>query len=280
MAFRDLPSAFLLRSGDRALLAIPLRQILPRHYKSQAALHKREHLKTILVRRQLRLGKRSEFKIVQSVPNARTQAHHLPHQTIPSLNCLAALHQSPFGRRKILHRHDTSMYIRQQKETFAPVAGTVMCRPSFGPSGASSFNLLFRPHLPHGFPATNVSIMPTVAVIGASSDRSKWGNKSVRAFQQRGYTVYPINPNEPTIEGLATFRSISDVPARPDLVTVYVRPQILLGLLTDIAAKGCDELWLNPGTESDAVLAEAERLKLNVIQACSIIGIGVSPSSL
>jgi uncharacterized protein len=122
--------------------------------------------------------------------------------------------------------------------------------------------------------------MPTVAVIGASSDRSKWGNKSVRAFQQRGYTVYPINPNEPNIEGLATFKSISALPERPDLVTVYVRPQILLGLLPDIATKGCDELWLNPGTESDAVLAEAERLKLNVIQACSIIGIGVSPSSL
>ena len=64
------------------------------------------------------------------------------------------------------------------------------------------------------------------------------------------------------------------------MVTVYVRPQVLLKLLPDIAAKGCDELWLNPGTESEQVLAEAERLKLNVIQACSIIGIGVSPASL
>ena len=122
--------------------------------------------------------------------------------------------------------------------------------------------------------------MPSVAVIGASSDRSKWGNKSVRAFQQRGYTVYPVNPTEPTIEGLTTYKSITDVPERPDMITVYVRPQILLKLLPDIAAKGCDELWLNPGTESDSVLAEAERLKLNVIQACSIIGVGVSPATL
>ena len=63
-------------------------------------------------------------------------------------------------------------------------------------------------------------------------------------------------------------------------MTVYVRPAVLLKMLPDIAAKGCDELWLNPGTESDEVLAEAERLKLNVIQACSIIGVGVSPGSL
>ena len=122
--------------------------------------------------------------------------------------------------------------------------------------------------------------MPSVAVIGASGDRSKWGNKSVRAFQQRGYTVFPINPTEPTVEGLPAYKSIAEVPQRSGTVTVYVRPQILLKLLPDIAAKGCDELWLNPGTESDAVLAEAERLKLNVFQACSIIGIGVSPSSL
>ena len=122
--------------------------------------------------------------------------------------------------------------------------------------------------------------MPTVAVIGASSDRSKWGNKSVRAFQKQGYTVYPVNPTESDIEGLPVYKSISEVPSRPDKITVYVRPQILLKLLPEIAAKGCDELWLNPGTESDSVLAEAERLNLNVIQACSIIAVGVSPATL
>ena len=122
--------------------------------------------------------------------------------------------------------------------------------------------------------------MATVAVVGASSDRSKWGNKSLRAFRQQGYTVYPVNPNESVIEGLAAYKSITDLPVRPDKVTVYVRPQILQKMLPDIASRGCDELWLNPGTESNEVLAEAERLKLNVIQACSIIGVGVSPGSL
>ena len=122
--------------------------------------------------------------------------------------------------------------------------------------------------------------MGTVAVIGASNDRSKWGNKSLRAFRQQGYTIYPVNPNEPVIEGVPSYKTITEVPVRPEKVTVYVRPQVLLKMLPDIAAKGCDELWLNPGTESDEVLAEAERLKLNVIQACSIIGVGVSPGSL
>jgi predicted CoA-binding protein len=122
--------------------------------------------------------------------------------------------------------------------------------------------------------------MPSVAIIGASSDRSKWGNKSVRAFLQQGYEVWPVNPNEAEVEGLKSYPTIKEVPGRPDKISLYVRPSIVSKLLPDIAAKGCDELWLNPGTESDEVLAEAERLNLNVVQACSIIGVGVSPGRL
>jgi uncharacterized protein len=122
--------------------------------------------------------------------------------------------------------------------------------------------------------------MKTVAVIGASSNRDKWGNKAVRAFLQQGYTVYPVNPNEPEVEGIKTVPSVKDVPVRPDQITVYIPPQRLVKILPDIAARGCDKLYLNPGTESDEVLAECERLGLNAIQACSIIAVGASPGRL
>jgi predicted CoA-binding protein len=124
------------------------------------------------------------------------------------------------------------------------------------------------------------SDVKTIAIIGASNNRNKYGNKAVRAFVQQGYEVYPVNPNEDEVEGLRSFRSVRDVPVRPEMISIYVHPPILLKLLPDIAARGCDELWLNPGTESDEVLAEAKRLGLNVIQACSIVGIGVSPGNL
>ena len=119
--------------------------------------------------------------------------------------------------------------------------------------------------------------MNTIAIIGASTDRQKYGNKAVRAFHQQGYQVYPVNPNAVEVEGLPAFKSIRDIPIRPQMVSVYLPPSVLLKVLPDIAARGCDELWLNPGTESDEVLAEAQRLGLNVIQACSIVGVGVSP---
>lgn len=122
--------------------------------------------------------------------------------------------------------------------------------------------------------------MPSAAVIGASNDRSKFGNKAVRALVQRGYTVFPVNPAESAVEGIFAYQSILDVPVRPEMITVYVRPSVLLKLLPDLAAKGCDELWLNPGTESEEVLAAAAELNLKVIQACTIIGVGVSPATL
>jgi predicted CoA-binding protein len=122
--------------------------------------------------------------------------------------------------------------------------------------------------------------MKSVAVIGASNNRKKFGNKAVRAYMQQGYIVYPINPKESKIEGLVAFKTIRDVPKPLQRVSVYLPPQVVMSVLPDVAAIGCEELWLNPGADSDEVLAEANRLGLNVIQACSIVDIGVSPGHL
>src|SRR5258708_2628341 len=108
----------------------------------------------------------------------------------------------------------------------------------------------------------NSGWMKSIAIIGASNDRNKFGNKAVRAHLQEGFTVYPVNPKETQVEGLPAFKTIADVPVRPQRISMYVPPAVVLKLLPEIAAKGCDELWLNPGTESDEVLAEAERLQM------------------
>jgi predicted CoA-binding protein len=119
----------------------------------------------------------------------------------------------------------------------------------------------------------------TVAVIGASSDRRKFGNKALRAFQAEGYRVIPINPNEREVEGIPTYGSVLDVPERIDMATVYVQPEVALSLLPELEQKRIAEIWLNPGADSDELLAEARRRKLNVIAACSIMAIGRSPYS-
>ena len=119
--------------------------------------------------------------------------------------------------------------------------------------------------------------MKTVAVVGASSDRRKYGNKALRAFREEGYTVIPINPNEREVEGVPTYASVLDVPQAIDMATVYVQPDVLLRLLDDFERKRIPEIWINPGAESDAVMAEARRRKLNLIYACSITSVGRRP---
>jgi predicted CoA-binding protein len=119
--------------------------------------------------------------------------------------------------------------------------------------------------------------MSTVAVIGASNDRTKFGNKAVRAYVRQGWTVYPVNPREATVEGLATVASIDAIDAPIDRAALYVPPAVGVTLLAAIARKGVKELFVNPGAESDELLAEAERLTLPVIQACAIVDIGERP---
>ena len=117
----------------------------------------------------------------------------------------------------------------------------------------------------------------TVAILGASSDRSKYGNKSLRAHAQAGYEVYPVNPKGGEIEGHIAYARLADVPVALDRVSVYLPPQLGLAVLDEVAAKGCKELWLNPGSDSPEVVAKANSLGLNAIQACSIVDLGYSP---
>ena len=119
--------------------------------------------------------------------------------------------------------------------------------------------------------------MPAVAVIGASSARHKFGNKAVRAYLRQGWTVYPVNPNETVVEGLASFPSVSAIPGPVDRASLYLPPEIGIGLLEGIQRKGIRELWVNPGAESDALIARADELGLEPIQACSIVDIGERP---
>jgi predicted CoA-binding protein len=123
-------------------------------------------------------------------------------------------------------------------------------------------------------------VAKVVAVIGASNNPRKFGNRAVRAYRQQGYTVVPINPHEREIEGLKAYASVLDVPGPIDMASFYVHPEVGEQIIGDVAQKGIPEVWLNPGAESDALIARAEALQLRPIVACSIMAIGQNPYAL
>jgi predicted CoA-binding protein len=119
-----------------------------------------------------------------------------------------------------------------------------------------------------------------IAVIGASNDRRKFGNRAVRAYRQQGYTVVPINPHEAQVEGVKAYPSVLDVPGTIDMATFYVPPDIGERVIEEVARKQIPEVWLNPGSESDRLIDRARALSIQPIIACSIIGIGQDPYNL
>ena len=117
-----------------------------------------------------------------------------------------------------------------------------------------------------------------VMVIGASSDPSKYGHRAVQAYVRQGHDVLPVNPAATEIAGMRAYANVSEPPGPIDRATVYLPPDVGLRVLPELAARGdVKELWINPGAESEALIAEARRLGFEPIQACSIVDIGERP---
>ena len=121
--------------------------------------------------------------------------------------------------------------------------------------------------------------MPTAVIVGASPDRSKFGNKAVRSYLKMGWTVLPVHPKAAEIEGVEAVASLADVQGPVERVLFYVPPQVGLSLLDDVLALGPTEFWVNPGAESPELVTRARELGLDPIMACAIVDVGDSPAN-
>lgn len=123
----------------------------------------------------------------------------------------------------------------------------------------------------------------TIAVVGASTQRHKFGNKCMRAYASAGWEVYPVNPHADEIEGLPVFRTVADArdAAGGELsrVALYLPPETTGRILPEIAEAEAAEAFFNPGSATPSVLAEAQALGIVVRDACAIVDIGLSPSA-
>jgi len=114
------------------------------------------------------------------------------------------------------------------------------------------------------------------AVVGASTDRAKFGNKVLRCYLQHGRDAVPVNPKDAVVEGLAAFKSLAEIQPAPDAVSVITPPKVTESVVEEAGRLGIRHLWMQPGAESDAAIARAKALGMNVIAGgpCLLVALG------
>ncbi len=114
------------------------------------------------------------------------------------------------------------------------------------------------------------------AVVGASKDRSKYGNKVLRAYLQNGRRAHPINPTADTVEGLPAFADLGALPEPVHGISVITPPAVTERIVEQAVAAGIEHVWMQPGSESDTAVARAEAAGMNVIAGgpCLLVAIG------
>ena len=112
-----------------------------------------------------------------------------------------------------------------------------------------------------------------IALIGASNDKQKYGNKIYCDLRSKGYNVVPINPKEKLIEGDKAYASIEEMESLPDIANFVVPPPVAKKITPHISELGIKHLWFQPGSESmelEAWLKNTEGIKY-LINSCIMV---------
>lgn len=117
---------------------------------------------------------------------------------------------------------------------------------------------------------------PAFGVVGASTNRQKYGNKVLRCYLQNDRKAVPVNPNEPEIEGVACVATISDLPPEVESISMITPPAVTLKLVPLAVAKGIKNIWMQPGAEHPDAVALCREKGINVIAdgSCALVVLG------
>ena len=127
-----------------------------------------------------------------------------------------------------------------------------------------------------GDPIDRFLTSPAYGVVGASSRRYKYGNKVLRCYQQNGRRAVPVNPHEPVIEGAESVASVLDLPDDVKSISVITPPAVTERVVEHAISKGIQNVWMQPGAESEASVGACRRAGINVIAdgSCLLVVLG------
>jgi len=115
-----------------------------------------------------------------------------------------------------------------------------------------------------------------IAVAGASTNRSKYGNMVLRCYLQNGRSAIPVNPHTATVEGLTAVPTLSQCEVVPHAVSIITPPDVTESIVQEALELGIQHLWMQPGAESDAAVAACQEAGINLISGgpCLLVVLG------
>lgn len=113
-------------------------------------------------------------------------------------------------------------------------------------------------------------------VVGASTNRYKYGNKVLRCYLQNGRKAIPVNPNEPEVEGVACVTTIGDLPPEVESISMITPPEVTAKLVPLALAQGIKNIWMQPGAEHPDAVKLCREQGVNVIAdgSCVLVVLG------
>ncbi len=119
---------------------------------------------------------------------------------------------------------------------------------------------------------------PVIGVVGASNNRDKFGNKVLRCYLEHNRQVVPVHPAQKEIEGLDCVASVSDLPDQAKSISVITPPQITEKVVQLAAEKGIENIWMQPGAQSEAAICYCQEKGINLIAdgTCVLVELGFS----
>jgi uncharacterized protein len=113
-------------------------------------------------------------------------------------------------------------------------------------------------------------------VVGASTNRDKFGNKVLRCYLQNGYQAIPVNPKEQEIEGIPCVATVLDLPDDVSSISVITPPTVTEEVVEMAIQKGIRNIWMQPGAESTTAVNKCLENNINVIAdgSCLLVVLG------
>jgi uncharacterized protein len=109
------------------------------------------------------------------------------------------------------------------------------------------------------------------AVIGVSANQRKFGNVVYRTMKEKEAVVFPVHRSLEKVEGDVCYKNVAALPDKVSAVITVVPPDATGAVVKDCSARGIKYVWMQPGSESNEAIAEAEESGMKVISGECIL---------